>query len=145
MQQPPAQPVAACVREGLAPIHVTLRAVVQRAEGAGRPELAIRWSGKPLAAGCEATRTVSFQATLWFPHLRYSFTEGLELNWLEFWNGRKAVSGEEERRGGNSTYQGLGCIYKTRARLRYEVVAPGGAVLGKRIVRAPVKLPPCWE
>jgi hypothetical protein len=144
MQQPPAQPVAACVREGLAPISVTLRAVVPREEGTGRPELLIAWSGKPLAAGCEARRTVAFRATVWFPHLRYSFNEGL-IPWLGFWNGRKEVRDEQERYGRNATYEGLGCALRGRAKLRDEVVAPGGAVLGRRIVSAPVKLPACSQ
>ena len=123
---------------------MSLHAVVPRDFGSGRPELLIRWSGKPLAAGCDARRAVAFQATVWFPHLRYSFNEGL-IPWLEFWNGRRAVRNEEERYGGNASYEGLACPFRARAKLRYEVTAPGGAVLATRIVAAPVKLPPCSQ
>jgi hypothetical protein len=141
----PQQPDARCIREGLAPIPVTVRASVERREGTGAPVFEVRWSGKPLAAGCRARRTVAVEWTLWFPHLRFAFTEGFLSPWLEFWSGRKPVRGERERYVSNASYRGLGCIRRARARLRYEVVAPGGAVVGRRVVQVPVRLPACSE
>jgi hypothetical protein len=141
----PAGQEAACIREGLAPIPVTLRASAEWSEGTGRPWFEVRWSGKPLAAGCDVQRSVAVYSVLWFPHLRYSLTEEFSIHFLEFWNGRRAVRGERERYFSNSSFEGLECIRRARAKLRYEVTAPGGAVLGRRIVEAPVKLPPCSE
>jgi hypothetical protein len=141
----PGRPDAGCIREGLASIPVTLRASVKRQEGSGAPVFEVHWSGRPLAAGCKAARrTVAVAWTVWFPHLRYTFTEGFPSPWLEFWNGRKAVRNEVERYLG-PFYGGLGCILKAKGRLRYEVTAPGGAVVARRIVSAPVKIPGCPE
>jgi hypothetical protein len=141
----PEKPDARCVREGLAPIPVTLRASADRHEGIGRPTLKVQWSGKPLAARCGSQRSVSIDFTLWFPHLRFWFTEGFPSPWLEFWNGRKAVHDGEENYVSNASYDGLGCLRKAHARLRYEVTAPDGSTLGKRVVSAPVKIPACSE
>jgi hypothetical protein len=88
---------------------------------------------------------VAVNLILWFPHLRFSFTEEFSVHYLEFWNGRRAVRGESERYVSNAHYEGLECIRRARAKLRYEVTAPGGAVLARRIVTAPVKLPPCSQ
>jgi hypothetical protein len=141
----PGKADAGCIREGLAPIPVTLEASAEWREGSGRPWFEVRWSGKPLAAGCMARRSVAVYFVLWFPHLRFSFTESFPIHFLEFWNGRQAVRGERERYVSNATYGGLECIRRARAKLRYEVTAPGGTVLGRRIVSAPVKLPPCSQ
>jgi hypothetical protein len=141
----PALQEAACIREGLASIPVSLRASAEWREGTGTPWFEVRWSGKPLAAGCKARRSVAVYFTLWFPHLRFSFTEGFPIHWLEFWNGRQVVRGERERYVSNASYGGLECIRRARAKLRYQVTAPDGAVLGRRIVAAPVKLPPCSQ
>jgi hypothetical protein len=141
----PAGQEAACIREGLASIPVSLRASAEWREGTGTPWFEVRWSGKPLAAGCESRRSVAVYFTLWFPHLRFAFTEGFPIHWLEFWNGRQAVRGEHERYVSNASYGGLECIRRARAKLRYQVTAPSGAVLGRRIVAAPVKLPPCSQ
>jgi hypothetical protein len=143
--QAPAPQDATCIREGLASIPVTLRGSVERHEGSGAPVFEVRWSGKPLAARCRVRRTVAVEWTLWFPHLRFSLTEGFPSPWLEFWNGRKAVRNERERYVSNASYGGLGCLRKARAKLRYEVIAPGGAILGKRVVSAPVKIPSCSQ
>jgi hypothetical protein len=139
----PVRPDARCIREGLASIPVTLRASVEREEGSGAPVFEVHWSGKPLAADCKAQRSVAVEWTLWFPHLRFSYTHGFPSPWLEFWNGRNAVRNQQERYVSGASYGGLGCIRKARAKLRYEVVAPDGAVLGKRVVSAPVKIPGC--
>jgi hypothetical protein len=136
---------AACIREGLAPIPVTLRAGAESSYGTGTPWFEVRWSGRPLAAGCDVQRSVAVYSVLWFPHLRYSLTEEFSIHYLEFWNGNKAVRGESDRYVSNAHYEGLECIRRARAKLRYEVTAPGGAVLGRRIVAAPVKLPPCSQ
>jgi hypothetical protein len=141
----PQRPDARCIREGLAPIPVTVRASVARREGAGAPVFEVKWSGKPLAPGCRARRTVAVEWTLWFPHLRFAFTEGSPSPWLEFWDGRRPARGDRERYVSNASYRGLGCIRRARAKLRYEVVASGGAVVGRRVVRVPVRLPACPE
>jgi hypothetical protein len=141
----PAGQEAACIREGLASIPVSLRASAEWREGTGRPWFEVRWSGRPLAAGCQLQRSVAAYFVLWFPHLRFSFTEGFPIHYLEFWNGRRAVRGERERYVSNATYGGLECIHRARAKLRYQVTAPDGKVLGRRIVAAPVKLPPCSQ
>jgi hypothetical protein len=138
----PGKSDARCIREGLTSIPVTLRASAERQT---TPVLEVRWSGKPLAADCKARRSVAIDFTLWFPHLRFSYTEGFPSPWLEFWNGRKAVRNERESYVSNASFRGLGCIRKARAKLRYEVTAPGGAILGKRVVSVPVKLPACSE
>jgi hypothetical protein len=135
---------AACIREGLAPISVNVHTLRGRVEGAGFPTLIVRWSGKPLAPGCDARRTVAVQATAWFPHLRFPFNQGFELPWLEFWNGHKAVRSEEWRLSG-PIFQGLGCVLRARARLRYEVITADGSVLGRRVVRVPAEFPPCAD
>jgi hypothetical protein len=140
----PARPSAACIREGLAPIPVTLRAGALYEEKTGSPVFEVEWSGKPLAAGCKARRTVAIDFTLWFPHLRFVFTEGFPTHWLQFWNGKRVARGERERYRG-PLYTPLQCIVKARAKLRYEVVGPGGAVFGKRVVSVPVKLLACSE
>jgi hypothetical protein len=136
---------AACIREGLASIPVSLRAGAESSYGTGTPWFEVRWSGRPLAPGCGARRSVAVYLILWFPHLRYSLTEEFSIHYLEFWNGNKAVRGESERYVSNAHYEGLECIRRARGKLRYEVTAPGGAVLGRRIVAAPVKLPPCSQ
>jgi hypothetical protein len=137
---------AACIREGLAPIPVTLRAGAEYAGArAGTPVFQVDWSGKPLAVGCHARRAVAINFTMWFPHLRFVYTEGFPIHFLEFWNGRKEVRGGRESYVSGASYRPLRCILKARAKLRYEVIAPGGAILGKRIVPAPVKLLPCSE
>jgi hypothetical protein len=139
----PGKPDARCIREGLASIPATLRASVEREEGSGAPVFEVTWSGKPLAAGCKAQRSVAVEFTSWFPHLRFSYSEGFPSPWLEFWNGRKAVLNEQERYVSNASYHGLGCIRKASGRLRYEVTEPGGAVVARRVVSAPVKIPSC--
>ncbi len=141
----PGKPDARCIREGLASIPVTLRASAERREGTGTPVFEVRWSGKPLAPGCQARRSVSVEFTIWFPHLRFVLTEGLPSPWLQFWNGRKAVHNERESYVSNASYRPLGCVRKARAKLRYKVTAPGGAILGKRVVSAPVKIPSCSQ
>jgi hypothetical protein len=139
----PGKPDARCIREGLASIPVTLRASVERQDGSGTPVFEVNWSGEPLAPVCHARRSVAIDFTLWFPHLRFSFTEGFPSPWLEFWNGRKAVRNERERYVSNASYGGLGCLRKARGRLRYEVTAPGGAVVARRVVSEPVKILDC--
>jgi hypothetical protein len=139
----PGKPDPGCIREGLASIPVTLRASAERREGTGAPVFEVNWSGKPLAAGCKARRSVSVEFTIWFPHLRFVLTEGFPSPWLEFWNGRKAVRNERERYVSGASYRPLGCIRKARAKLRYEVTAAGGAVVARRVVSAPVKIPSC--
>jgi hypothetical protein len=142
--QAPARPSAACIREGLAPIPVTLRAGALYEERTGSPVFEVEWSGKPLAAGCRARRTVAIDFTLWFPHLRFVYTEGFPTHWLQFWSGRRVARSERERYSG-PLYSPLECIVKARAKLRYEVVGSGGAVFGRRVVSVPVKLLPCSE
>jgi hypothetical protein len=141
----PAGPEAACVREGLASIPVSLRASAEEREGTGRPWFEVQWSGKPLPPGCDVRRSVAVYFVLWFPHLRFFFTEGFPIHWLQFWNGRRAVRGERERYVSGASYGGLECIRRARAKLRYKVTAPDGKVLARRIVAAPVKLPPCSQ
>jgi hypothetical protein len=144
-ERAPVDPDAACVREGLASIPVTLRAGARRVEGTGRPIFEVDWSGEPLAAGCKARRTVAVYFVLWFPHLRFVFTEGFPSPWLQFWDGRRVARTERESYVSGASYGGLACIRKARARLRYRVLGPNGAVVAQRIVSAPVKLLPCSE
>jgi hypothetical protein len=140
----PGKPDARCIREGLALIPVTLRASVERQEGSGAPVLEVSWSGKPLAAGCHARRSVATDVELWFPHrISFSFTEGFPSPWQTFWVGRRAARNEQERYVSNAGYDGLGCIRKASGRLQYEVTAPGGAVVARRVVSAPVTTPGC--
>jgi hypothetical protein len=143
---PGQSPRAECIREGLAPISVDVRVSVRGLPESSTPYLQIGWSGAPIPAACRLDRSVGADVEVRFAKVPkwYSFSFGFPSRWHVFWDGKRTDRhGRTEYEGPSVEGGSLGCIRSVRARLRYQVLAPGGAVVAQRVTSVPAHYPSC--
>jgi hypothetical protein len=130
-----ASPDGPCLTQGLKPIPVRLRLFVTRRSGLEIPYLKVAWSGRPLPRACDAHVYVSSDTRVWFSKLGGPTELGVSPigRWRVFWEGKRVVHHAHEiYRGPVFTFP-LGCVVKSRAWLKYEVVRDDGVTEAQRI------------
>ena len=137
---------ARCIRPGLAPISVDVRVLVKGLPESSTPYLHIGWNGTPIPAACRLDRSVAADVEVRFAKVprRMSFSSGFPSRWLVFWGAqRNKRHGHTEYEGQSVEGESLGCIRNVRARLRYQVLTPGGVVVAQRVRSTPAHYSRC--
>jgi hypothetical protein len=139
-------PKAACIWQGLAPISVDVRVSVRGLPEVSIPILEIGWSGATIPASCRLGSSVAADVEVRFSKVpkEFSFSYGYPRRWQVFRGAHRGKShGRTGYEGASVEGEALGCIRSVRARLRYRVLTPGGAVVAQRVRSTPAHYSRC--